>query len=104
MRRGSFTLPPSVIEATARFKMEADPLRAFLDECVRSKHPNDAVFTPRTEFYMRYTSWGSANGFHQMSAARFYESLLAAAADAFEYPVKPVTVQGTQGYRGMELL
>jgi putative DNA primase/helicase len=103
MRRGSFSLPASVINATQRFKQEADPLRAFLDECVVSKHPNDTAFVPRTEFYVRYTSWGSANGFHQMSAARFYESLLAAAADAFEFPVKSVKTNGVFGYRGMEL-
>jgi phage/plasmid-associated DNA primase len=98
MRRGTFTLPPSVVSATDRFKMEADPMRGFIDECVQGA----SVFIPRMEFYVRYTSWAIANGFAQMSANRFYESLTAAAIDS-GHTIKLVTMHGTRGFKGIEL-
>jgi putative DNA primase/helicase len=103
MRRGSFDIPPSVSIATERFKMEADPLRGFIEERVVSKHPNNVTFVPRMDFYVAYTAWSSVNGFHQMSAQRFYESFLAAAVDALEYPIKIVMRDGTNGFKGIEL-
>jgi P4 family phage/plasmid primase-like protien len=98
MRRGTFTLPPSVVSATDRFKMEADPMRGFIDECVQGAN----TFVPRMEFYVRYTSWAIANGFAQMSANRFYESLTAAAIDS-GHTIKLVTMHGTRGFKGIEL-
>lgn len=103
MRRGSFQLPPSVLSATERFKNEADPMRAFIQERVESRHPNDAPFVNRTELYVAYTAWSSINGFHQMSAARFYESFLAAATDSLEYPVRMRMRDGYNGYYGIVL-
>jgi len=104
MQRGKFSLPPSVVNATERFKLEADPLRAFIEERCRAQHANNASFNPRMEFYVAYTSWASANGFHQMSAARFYESFIAAVTDGQEYPVRHVKHQGIYGYVGIELV
>lgn len=103
MRRGSFALPPSVINATQRFKTEADPMRGFIEERVKFHHPNDPSFTPRTEIYMAYATWSAMNGFHQMSAQRFYESFVAAAVDVSQFPVQLITRQGTQGFKGITI-
>lgn len=103
MRRGSFVLPPSVANATLRFKMEADPMRGYIEERVKSEHPTNAPHVSRTEFYMAYTTWATVNGFHQMSAQRFYESFMAAVVDTVKYPVRDVTVHGVRGYKGIVL-
>lgn len=101
MRRGMFTLPPSVAHATERFKQEADPLRGFIEERLESRHENNAPFVPRNEVYAAYTVWCSTNGFHATSAHRFYEALMAALVDTFEHSIKLVTNKGIQGYRGV---
>ena len=103
MRRGSFAIPPSVASATERFKMEADPLRGFIEERIKFNHPNDPVFTARTEIYSAYATWSAMNGFHQMSAQRFYESFNAAALDVSQFPVRAITLHGVNGYRGITL-
>jgi len=103
MRRAAFDIPPSVSLATERFKMEADPLRGFIEERVSSTHPNNASFVARTEVYDAYTVWASVNGFHQMSAQRFYESFGAAAIDSLEFPFTPVIVSGSRGFKGINL-
>lgn len=104
MRRGAFDIPPSVARATERFKMEADPLRGFIEERVEARHPHNAPFVARTDVYNAYTTWAALNGFHQMSAQRFYESFTAALTDTSEFPVKIVTVQGARGFRGIALM
>ena len=101
MRRGSFVLPASVANATERFKMEADPMRGFIEE--RIEFTKD-TFTPRTEIYTGYTTWATINGFHTMSAQRFYESFIAAAVDVSSSPVKPTVRDGVRGYVGMRLV
>jgi putative DNA primase/helicase len=103
MRRGAFSLPPSVISATERFKMEADPLRGFIEERVEFTPPGTHAFTPRTDIYNAYTTWAVVNGFHQMSAQRFYESFSAAAVDVSQYPIMAVTNGGVRGYKGITL-
>ena len=103
LRRGAFSMPPSVSNATERFKMEADPLRGFLEERIKSMHPNNTVFIARTDIYNAYTTWSAVNGFHQMSAQRFYESFMAAAIDTVEFPIKIVKRDGVYGFRGIEL-
>lgn len=102
MRRGQFTLPASVVKATERFKAEADPIRGFIEERVRSVGDRQ-MFVPRNELYMMYTTWSSVNGFHQMSTARFYESFNTACVEALEYPVRAVVLHGTHGYRGVAI-
>lgn len=100
MRRGSFLLPPSVAIATERFKMEADPLRGYLEERVVFTLE---AFTPRTELYVAYSAWAGINGFHVMSAQRFYESFNAAATDMTDIPIAITAKDGIRGYRGIEL-
>jgi phage/plasmid-associated DNA primase len=99
LRRGAFSLPPSVIVATERFKKEADPLRGFIEERIEERHLNNAPFVPRMEFYSAYTTWATVNGFHLMSAQRFYESFTA----ALEIPIVVLTKDGTKGYKGIVL-
>lgn len=100
MRRGKFTVPKSVAEATQRFRNEADPLRAFTEDCVRFVQHG---FTARTDVYARYASWAVTNGFHAMSAQRFYEGFNSAGTEMSPTEFRPVTVKGTRGYSGVQL-
>lgn len=102
MRKGGFTIPASVEKATARFRDEADPMRSFITDCVRFTHE---AFMPRTDLYQRYASWSVVNGFHAMSAQRFYEGFTTAAIDmASNVAIRSTTnANGVRGYRGIEL-
>src|SRR5687767_431817 len=60
MRRGTFTIPPSVTSATQRFRREADPIRGFIDERIKT---SINAFTPRSDIYGEYAAWASMNGF-----------------------------------------
>ena len=100
MRRGSFAIPPSVAIATERFKMEADPMRGFIEERVQF---DGRAFTARTEIYAAYATWSAMNGFHQMSAQRFYESFTAACVDISKSIVRQSVLHGANGYRGIHL-
>jgi phage/plasmid-associated DNA primase len=103
MRRGAFAIPPSVANATERFKMEADPMRGFIEERVEFHHTNNPAFAPRTELYLAYSAWAGINGFHQMSAQRFYEGFTSAAVDVSNYPVMPSVRDGTRGFKGVTI-
>jgi len=100
MRRGSFAIPPSVASATERFKMEADPMRGFIEERVSFE---GRAFTARTEIYAAYATWAAMNGFHQMSAQRFYESFTAACVDTKQSVMRAAILHGVNGYRGITL-
>lgn len=78
-------------------------MRGFIEECITTHHENEGVFTGRTDIYMAYTSWASMNGFHQMSAQRFYESFVAAMVDVSKYPVTAVMINGVRGYKNIKL-
>lgn len=104
MRRGAFSIPPSVEKATARFKVEADPLRGFIAERLEFTHENNAPFVARSDIYLAYTMWATTNGYHQMSAMKFYAELEVAIIDSTPYPFRQVTVQGSRGYRGILLV
>lgn len=98
MRRGQFSLPASVLTATERFKMEADPMRGFIEERITETSAHKS-FTPRQDVYLAYTAWAMVNGFHQMSAHRFYEAFLAAASSVMEQPIRATALGGVRGYR-----
>lgn len=98
MRRGAFTFPPSVANATEKFRREADPIRGFIDEKVSK---DEQRFIARSDVYAEYVTWSTTNGFHPMSAARFYESFVAAAAG--QMLIKTVVRQGTRGFVGINL-
>lgn len=99
MRRGSFGIPPSVAIATERFKMEADPMRGFIEERVDFSNG----FTPRTEVYLAYSAWAGINGFHQMSAQRFYEGFVSASVDMSPTPIGLMVHAGVRGFRGVKV-
>lgn len=85
MRRGSFILPDSVRKATDGFRTEADPIRSFIEECVTLAPEHMEL---RTDVYAAYVAWAISNGFHQMSAQRFYEQLVMACIDQFSHNVR----------------
>jgi len=103
MRRGAFALPPSVVNATERFKREADPLRGFIEERIRSEPPNQKAFTPRTDVYLAYSTWAAVAGYHQMSSQVFYEKFTAAVVEGLPNPMVAVTRSGIRGYRGVSI-
>lgn len=103
MRRQQFALPSSVARATERFKAEADPLRGFIGERVKCVRESDARPVPRTDVYAAYTTWAVVNGFHQMSASRFYESFVAAVVGGSRHGFRDVTLNGTRVYRGIKM-
>lgn len=103
MRRGQFTIPASVADATRKFKMEADPLRGFIDERVRSHRSDEPQALPRTDVYLAYVTWAGLNGFQQMSATRFYEQFTMAAVDALPHPLADVVRRGVRTYKGISL-
>lgn len=84
MRRGSFIIPPSVHKATKQFRIEADPMRAFIDDKVRSDPQREV---PRTDVYAEYNAWCIDNNFRPMGATRFYETFISAAVDTFSHDV-----------------
>lgn len=102
MRRGQFSIPPSVAAATARFKTEADPIRGFIAERLEFTRA-DKVFVPRSDVYVNYGMWASSNGYHEMGASRFYAELQAAVIDTTPYRFRAVTLHGTAGYKGIAL-
>jgi putative DNA primase/helicase len=87
LRRGSFSLPESVRKATEQYRTEADPVRAFIGERIESRvnYPQ-----PRTEVYEAYCDWVASNGFHQMSAQKFYEQFIMACVDQYAHIVRHV--------------
>jgi P4 family phage/plasmid primase-like protien len=101
LRRGKFTIPKSVQKATANFRRDADPMRSFIEERVCTRPPGLGDFTPRTTVYSEYTTWALLNGFHQMSAQRFYEAFASTIVVAKDFPVVPVKKRGVRGYRGI---
>lgn len=103
MRRQAFGIPQSVINATANFRKEADPVRAFIDDRLDCVHPNNAPHVARSEVYLAYTVWASLNGYHQMSAQRFYEELAAAVLGVTTYPFRVARVDGIEGFKGIVL-
>lgn len=91
-------MPASVVSATQRFRMEADPIRGFIEERIAFHHEYEGVFTARSEIYAAYTTWSILNGFHQMSAQRFYESFLAASTDINKQSLKIKMRNGIRGF------
>jgi putative DNA primase/helicase len=99
MRRGAFTLPPSVVNATDKFRREADPIRGYIDERIRQ---DPHKFTPRSDVYGDYAAWCGVNGFHAMSASRFYEAFITAASASIR--IKQRIHKGIRGFVGINLL
>lgn len=103
MRRGRFSLPASVEAATARFRDEADPVRAYMGDRVRFHHENERQFTARSDIYASYAAWAVLNGFQALSAQRFYETFTMSAIDMGEWPARATIMDGTRGYMGITI-
>lgn len=93
MARGRFEIPPSVAKATEEFRMIADPVHAFVDECIEQ----GKGFTPRQDVYDSYQRWCILNNHYKLSARQFYERFIAVAAP------RAVTRHGTRGYRDIKV-
>lgn len=100
MRRGSFVNPASVSNATRHFRMEADPMRGFIEDRVVGDEWN---FVPRTDVYNAYTVWAGLNGFQPMSAQRFYEAFVATCVEGINNVVNSRTRNGVRGILGIRL-
>ncbi len=81
MLRGAFREPESVKEATKEFRIEADPIRAFLSERIELHEPAEKARMARTEIYTDYVSWAGMNGYQPFSARKFYSLFMSAAPD-----------------------
>jgi P4 family phage/plasmid primase-like protien len=101
MRRGKFNTPPSVLTATAKFRNEADPLRAFIDDRVEFRHADNSPWINRTELYMAYSVWAGTNGYHTLSAQLFYEKFATAIVGVTPYEFRTVKKDGYSGFRGL---
>ena len=97
MRRGSFSLPPSVVNATERFRKEADPIRGYVEDRLTVTHGRD--FTARADVYADYAAWAATNGYHSMAATRFYEQLTTVLAGQ----ITPTKRMGERGFRGITI-
>ena len=75
-------------------------MRGFIEERISFQ---GQAFTARTDIYTGYATWAAMNGFHQMSAQRFYESFNAACVDMNQLPVLATKLHGVIGYRGIAL-
>jgi putative DNA primase/helicase len=101
IERREFEIPASVRAATAKFRTEADPLRAFIEDRVRADEDRAVA---RQEVYLTYTSWAVVNGFHPMSASRFYESIQMVFVDLIPHPVLTGRRKsGERVFRGIRL-
>ncbi len=63
IRQRNFTIPPSSKAALADWILGADPVLAWLDECVEMEIDNTPI--PTREAYERFSTWATAEGFHR---------------------------------------
>lgn len=100
MRRGRFSQPASVVDATERFRIESDPMQGFIEDRVRF---DTHARVHRSDLYNAYTGWAALNGFAPMSAQRFYEEFTRAAISISNTPVAMVKRDGERVFNGVVL-
>jgi phage/plasmid-associated DNA primase len=100
MRRGHFTPPESIDNATQEFREVADPVRAFLAE---STQGDRHAWLPRTSLYADWQRWAEEHGHHTGSASAFYERIEAAAFELYGHPLQPTKRDGTRGFIGCRI-
>lgn len=71
-QRGDFVTPDNVIDATDRFRTNADPIRQWFDDCVQVDVTQRA---PRVDLYTSYGNWCVSNGFRPVNSRKFYGSV-----------------------------
>jgi P4 family phage/plasmid primase-like protien len=98
--RRELVAPPSVRAATAKFRIEADPLRSYIDERIEGVPRN---IVGRQEVYQDYVAWAVNNGFQSMSTTRFYESLTHLLAELIPHETGQIRRNNGRYYRGIRL-
>lgn len=96
--RGAFAEPSSVVEATARFKIAADPVRSWLAETCSA---DGNGFEPRALLHRHYIAWCRDNGHHALGAAPWREAVKAAAPDVLGVEVVDLARKGVRGLYGL---
>lgn len=91
--RHAFSRPDSVREATAAFRVSADPVREFLLETTKADRRGSVA---RAELYRRYALWAEANGYAVETRRAFYGRVRAAASDVLGAPI-------TEGKAGVDV-
>ena len=101
MERRTFPCPPSVEEATKKFRLEADPYRQFITEKLVAM-PKGYIF--RSELLRLWEAWASANG-HPVGPARdLYSALRGAARDVLGAEIKEGKRGGLEGFHGIDVV
>ena len=95
MERGRFELPPSVSDATTKYRDRLDSARAFLEECC-VEHPN--AWTPRSVVFSQYKTWCKGDD-RPYVRVEVFNDYLRKNTGATE-----VTHRGTRGWSGLGLL
>ncbi|MFH2075896.1 MAG: phage/plasmid primase, P4 family [Pseudomonadota bacterium] len=62
LRRGNFTMPPSVMEAREAWRMQVDQVATFIDDCVERE---PGAWQRSIRVYSRYKSWALEAGIHR---------------------------------------
>lgn len=94
MARGSFDLPPSMLEAKEEFELAVDPLRLFLREAAERVTGGG---TPISKVYPVYNAWCGQQQRKGMSKHQFNERL------ATMPGVERVRADGIETFKGMML-
>ena len=63
LRRGDFTMPPSVITAREAWRLEADQVATFIEDCVERE---PGAWHPSSLVYSRYRAWATEAGINKM--------------------------------------
>lgn len=98
VRRRGFSAGTNVVAAHDRFRLESDPVAAFLDERARVDFLGGR--TQKSELYGAYVDWCRDSGRKPLAVQRFTQRI----RERLTGQVQEVTVQGTRFWDGIELL
>jgi P4 family phage/plasmid primase-like protien len=98
MARGHFQEPGCVQQATADFRVAADPVRSFLDERII---PSPEGFVHTGDLYSRFKLWCEENGHRPMGNKKFLGRVEAVSAEVLGFPLARVTRNGRGAYPGI---
>lgn len=100
MARGYFEEPECVQQATAGFRVAADPVRSFLDERAA---PVAGTFAHTSLIYGRFKEWCQENGHRPLSLKKFLGRVEAVAAEVLDVPLTRTKRNGHWGYSGLTI-
>ena len=93
IKRGHMLPPPSSVAAMEEYRLEADPVRLFVEECLVPSQGNEMVTGDLFEFYR---TWAQAGNFGVPNVARFGRAL-----SNLGYPV--TRKSGGKPYRDLQI-